>query len=297
MDRLESLEVYVRVIDLGGFAPAARALKRSPTMIAKHIDTLEATLGTRLLNRTTRALSATDVGLAYYDRARAILAEYEAASREAAAQQTSPHGVLRISLPGVFSAVISPVLAQFAAENPAVSLHLQAENRTVDLLDERIDLAIRGGILPNSSLIASKLAPVSVIVCASPAYIARRGAPTTLETLSGHECIAYAERSSGDVWTFVDRQDGTERNIHFPNIRHRANDADGQRALAIEGLGLIRLPEPLVRADIAQGRLVTLLGHVPEATRWLHAVYLPGRTMPLATRRLIEFLKARLTKL
>ncbi len=297
MDRLESLEVYIRVIDLGGFAPAARALKRSPAMIAKHIDTLEASLGTRLLHRSTRALSATDVGLAYYDRARAILAEFEAAHQEAAAQQISPHGVLRIALPGVFSATIGPVLAQFAAENPAISLHLRAENRTVDLLDERIDLAIRGGILPDSSLIAIKLAPISVIVCASPAYVQRRGAPTTLEALSGHDCIAYSERSSGDVWTFVDRRDGTERNIHFPTIRHRANDADGQRALATEGLGLIRLPEPLVRADIAAGRLVTLLSDVPEATRWLHAVYLPGRALPLATRRLIEFLKAHLREI
>ncbi len=296
MDRLESLNVFVHVVDSGGFAPAGRALRRSPAMVAKHIDALEALLGTQLVRRTTRRLFLTEAGLAYYQRARAILAEFEEANREAAAQQISPKGSLRIALPAAFDAVISPILADFAAENPGVSLDLLADDRTLDMLEQRIDLAIRGGTLPDSSLIARKLAALSVIVCASPDYINRRGAPTSPEDLPEHDCIAYTERLSGDVWTFTD-PDADEIKVQFERVRHRANSAEGQRALAMRGLGLIRIPEPLVRDDIAAGRLLRVLERRTEAKRWLYAVYPPGQSLPLATRRLIDMLQSRLTSL
>ena len=296
MDRLESLNVFVHVVDTGGFAPAGRALRRSPAMVAKHIDALEASLGAQLVRRTTRRLSLTEAGSAYYKRARTILDEFEEANREAAAQQISPQGLLRIALPAAFDAVISPILAEFAAENPNVSLDLLADDRTLDMLEQHLDLAIRGGTLPDSSLIARKLAPLSVIVCASPGYIERRGAPTSLEDLPTHDCIAYTERLSGDVWTFSD-PDAGEIKIHFERVRHRANSAEGQRALAMQGLGLILVPEPLVRDDIAHGRLAPVLEERTEAKQWLYAVHPPGRSLPLATRRLIDMLRSRLKSL
>ena len=296
MDRLESLNVFVHVVDTGGFAPAGRALKRSPAMVAKHIDALEASLGAQLVRRTTRRIALTEAGLAYYRRARTILAEFDEASREAAAQQISPKGLLRIALPAAFDDIISPILADFAAENPGVNLDLLADDRTLDLLGQRIDLAIRGGTLPDSSLIARKLASLSVIVCASPDYIERRGAPTSPKDLPAHDCIAYTERLSGDLWTFTDPDVG-EIKVQFERVRHRANSAEGQRALAMRGLGLIRIPEPLVRDDIAHGRLLRVLERQPEAKRWLYAVYPPGQSLPLATRQLIDMLQLRLTSL
>ena len=239
----------------------------------------------------------TDAGRAYLDRARKLLAEFDQANREAAARQTTPAGVLRVTLPSAFDYVISPVLAAFAAENPEVSLDLLISNRALDLLDEHVDVAIRGGILPDSNLMARKLVAMEVLVCASPSYIDRRGAPTSIDDLPDHDCISYTERASGDAWTFVDAAGGTKRVVQFTHIRHRANSAEGQRALALAGLGLVQIPEPLVRADIAEGRLVRLLEHLPEAKRWLQAVYLPGRKLPLATRTLINFLETRLIEL
>jgi DNA-binding transcriptional LysR family regulator len=204
-DRLTGIEVFVRAMRLGGLSAVARDLGMSPAMAAKHLDGLEARLGVTLVNRTTRRLSLTEAGEAYLDKAERLRAELGEAEAEASARTVTVGGLLRVSAPAAFGMLhIAGLIAGFHRLHPAVTVELGLNERFVDLLEERWDMAIRVGKLVDSSLVARKLTGIRVNVCASAAYLAARGTPRTIGDLAGHDCLGYTLSSLGGTshWRF-----------------------------------------------------------------------------------------------
>ncbi|MBP1872092.1 DNA-binding transcriptional LysR family regulator [Ensifer adhaerens] len=193
MDRLTSMTVFVKAVDLGSFAAAAEDLDLSGPMVGKHVRFLEERLGVRLINRTTRRQSLTEFGRAYYDRCRVILAEAEAADALAADQLGEPRGRLRVTMPALLGRrCVAPILTEFARKYPGLELELSFGDRIVDLVEDRYDLAIRTGALEDrAGLIARRLASHGMIVCASPSYVERYGAPRQIDDLCGHHAVIY----------------------------------------------------------------------------------------------------------
>ena len=290
MDRFAAIEAFVRVVESGGFAAAARSLRLSPAMVSKHVATLEARLATRLLHRTTRRVSLTDAGQAFYDRATLVLRELDDAERLTTAFQARPEGLLRLTAPSAFASRLSPILSQFAEAYPGVRLDVLCDDKVVDLVENRLDLAIRIGRLPDSSLVARKIMPAPVAVCAAPSYLAARGTPSKLEDLVHHDCIAYTHQWAGEGWAFANADGTGEIVVRLANTPYRTNNAEIQRTLALSGKGLAQLPRFIVEEDIAAGRLVPVLTGMPNLDRWVHAVYPPGRQLPLTIRIFIDFL-------
>ena len=208
MDRLTSLTTFVRVVDSGGFSAAGRRLNMSTTMVSNHIKALEDRLGARLLNRTTRKVSLTEVGKAYYDRCTQILAELEQADEVAGALQSKPRGILRIYSATHVVPFVAPVVAEFLKRYPEVKVDLTMGERTVDMIDEGFDLAIRLTPPPDSSLIVRSLATWRHVLCCSPGYIKQYGPLRQLSELADRNCLRHALHPHGDEWRFVDRNDG-----------------------------------------------------------------------------------------
>ena len=284
MDRFSSMEAFVKVVADGGFAPASRGLRISPAMVGKHVRGLEARLGVRLLNRTTRAVSLTEAGRAYHARCVAILHSIAEAERTAEASNERPRGPLRITVPvGATASWIGPAIADFAATYPDVAMDVVCEDRVADLVQERFDVAIRIGVLSNSSMVARKLAPVALVLCAAPTYLARSGTPRTIEDLSKHSGLAYAYQWAGDGWS-LNGEDGAERVVHMMNPVHRSNNGSVIQALALRGAGIAQLPLFMVEVDLAAGHLVEILPDRRPQDRWIHVIY-PSGQQPVRTVR------------
>ncbi len=206
MDRLTSLTAFVRVVDTGGFSAAGRRLNMSTTMVSNHVQALEDRLGARLLNRTTRKVSLTEVGRAYYDRCIQILADIEQADDIAGALQSTPRGTLRIYTATHIVTFIAPVVAEFLAKYPEVKVDLSMGERTVDIIDEGFDVAVRMTPPPDSSLITRNLATWRHVLCCSPGYLEQHGRPQQLSELSGHNCVRHVNYPFDDEWRFFDRK-------------------------------------------------------------------------------------------
>ena len=201
MDRLAEMEAFVQVVDHGGFTDAARKMGLSKSAVSKHVSALEARLAVRLLNRTTRRVSPTEVGLAYYDRARSVLAEAAEADSMVTAMQATPKGSLRVSAPVSFGvAQVAPAVARFLCDYPEVDVNMVLDDRFVELVAEGFDLAIRIGTLADSSLKARKLAVARSVIAASPGYLAEAGTPRSIDDLSEHRLLHYSQLSSGNFW-------------------------------------------------------------------------------------------------
>ena len=199
MDRLSEMEAFTRVVELGGFTDAARKAGLSKSAISKHVAALETRLGARLLNRTTRRVSPTEIGLAYHDKAISVLSAAADADAMATTMQGAPTGEMKISAPLTFGPrFVSPALASFLNKHPDISARLEFDDRMVELVSEGFDVAIRIGDLPDSSLKARKVAETEVNLIASPKYIERHGAPQSLDDLSKHELLHYSHLSSGN---------------------------------------------------------------------------------------------------
>tara|TARA_B100002003_G_scaffold230011_1_gene239834 strand:- start:45 stop:965 length:921 start_codon:yes stop_codon:yes gene_type:complete len=276
MDRLSEMEAFVRVVDLGGFTDAARKMGLSKSAVSKHVASLEDRLGARLLNRTTRRVSPTEIGLAFYDRAIRVLAEAEEADTMVSTMQDNPRGELRISAPFSFGIrALAPAISDFLKKYPDISVHMVLDDRFVELVAEGFDLAIRIGDLPDSSMRARKLADAEVMVVASPAYVAAHGAPASVQDLASHNLLHYSNLSSGNVWRLAG-PGGQERQVRAVG-RLTINNGDALRQAAIDGLGIAMLPDFIVGDGLASGELVEL---VPEARRpplGVYAVYPQGR--------------------
>ncbi len=289
MDRLTEMEIFTRVVELGGFTEAAKRLGLSKSAVSKHVASLETRLGARLLTRTTRRVSPTEIGLAYFDKARDVLSAAHEADAMAAAMQDAPTGELKISAPLSFGLRhVAPAVSGFLCRYPAVSARLQLDDRRVELVAEGYDLAIRIGDLPDSTLIARKLAETDLILVASPAYLARRGTPETLDDLSDHDLLHYTNNASGPVWR-LRAANGEERPVRIGG-RLSVNNGDALAAAAAEGLGVVLGPHFIVSHLLASGALVEVLPRHQPPPIGIYAVYPAGRFPQPKLRVFVDYL-------
>lgn len=297
MDRLTSMAVFVKAVDLGSFAAAATALDLSGPMVGKHVRFLEERLGVRLINRTTRRQSLTEFGRAYYESCRVVLAEAEAADALAADHLSEPRGKLRVAMPVHFGRrCVTPILLQLAKQYPTLELDLSFSDRFADLAEDGYDLAIRTGDLEDKAgVIARRVARQRMIVCASPSYLKKQGRPRRIEDLGSHQAIIY--RRSGRVrpWLFP-RQDQPPVEV-TPANRLRLDDLDAIADAATTGIGLAWLPGWLVRERIQTGALVQLWPDQPAFLYDCHALWLQTPRLPLKVRLAVDALAAGLPKL
>ncbi len=292
MDRFAAMATFIKVVDKGSFAAAGVATGLSAPMVGNHVRYLEAHLGGLLLNRTTRRQKLTELGQAFYERCRTIMAEFEAAEADALGLHGTPRGVLRVSAPHSIGSVVLPgVISAYLTRHPEVEVDLVLNDSRVDLMEQGFDVAIRGGRLPDSGLVGRALAPLHLVPCAAPAYIARCGAPALLTDLARHECLDFTGSSTPGVWFFM--QAGAQVPVSVRG-RLRVNSGHAQRAAALDGLGIALLPEMLVRADFATGALVRVLPDETPLTRPIHALMLQNRRPSAKIRSFVDFLAATL---
>lgn len=276
MDRLAEMEAFTRVVELGGFTEAAKKLGLSKSAVSKHVAALETRLGARLLNRTTRRVSPTEIGLVYYDKAQDVLTAAAEADATATAMQDAPTGELKISAPLSFGLrYVAPALAAFLRDFPNVSARLQFDDRTVELVSEGFDMAIRIGELPDSSLKARKLAETELNLVASPAYIKARGAPDSIEALNDHEILHYTNNAAGNSLK-LRAPSGEERSVRVGG-RLSINNGDALLIASLDGLGLTYCPNFICADHLRSGALVEVMGRFKPAPTGIYAVYPAGR--------------------
>jgi DNA-binding transcriptional LysR family regulator len=288
MDRLDVIATFIKVAELASFTAAAGALNISRTVASDRVMQLEARLGVKLLNRTTRRVSLTEAGLAYLERARLALATLEAAEEEASTLSARPRGVLRVNAPVTFGARhVAPAVASFLAAHPELGVELTLADRRVNLLEEQVDVAVRIGRLEDSSLMARRLAPCRSIVCAAPAYIAARGMPVHPADLAKHDCLSYAYAADGDLWRF--EREGQQETVRVGS-RIWSNNGEALAYAAIAGLGIALKPTFIVGEALRDGRLVPVLPGWTVPPLGVHAVWPPNRFLPFKTRAFIDHL-------
>lgn len=295
MDRLASMAAFAKVVDSGGFSAAGRRLNMSATMVSNHIRALEEHLGARLLNRTTRRISLTDVGKAYYERCTQILAELEDADRIAGALQSMPRGRLRLYVGTHIVRFIAPMMADYLALYPDVDVELTIGVRMVDMVAEGFDLAIVPTPRPDSSLIVRRLANWRPVLCCAPAYLERHPAPATLADLQHHNCLRYAHYPFGDEWRFTG-PDGAPAAVRVRG-RLLTNSAEALRATALRGQGLFLAPTFIVGHDLNEGRLVAVLKDYRPVEFAFNAVYPHRHHLSAKVRSFIDLLAERLAEL
>lgn len=291
MDRVTSMQVFVKVVDAGSFAGAASELGLSPAMVAKHIRALEERLQVTLIRRTTRRQSLSDFGTVFLDRCRHILAEVDAAEGLAAETHTTPRGLLRVNAPVTFgSTSLATALPDYLHAHPEVTVDLSISDRMVDLVDEGYDAVIRIGDLTDTSLRARQLTPYEMALCAAPAYLVGRAEPRRPADLAGHVCLGFAHWVPRNQWVF-EGPEGTEAvQVSGPLV---ANMGHALRAAALAGLGLILQPRILLQPDIDAGRLVSLLPGWRHSARPMHVLTPPDRLRTRKLNSFVEFLARR----
>jgi DNA-binding transcriptional LysR family regulator len=290
------MAVFAKVVESANFAAAARHFDISPAMVTKHVRRLEERLGVRLLNRTTRRVSATEVGQNYYERCLRILSEVEDAERAASDLQSAPRGLLRLTTSVSFgSHQLAPAIADYLVAYPDVSVDLILQHNYVDLVEERIDLAIRLGQLADSSLIARKLYAVEMVLRASPGYLAANGTPLKPCDLAKHNCVIYTYAARG-AWTFTDQKKGKAEVIRISG-RLLANSGDALLASALKDAGIVLAPDYLVADELNAGRLIRLQSGYTTQETPVYAVYPHSHCLSAKTRTSIDFLAARFAQL
>lgn len=296
VNRSGELEVFVRVIELGGFSVAAREFGMTPSAVSKLISRLEERLGTRLVNRTTRKLQLTPEGCVFYERGTRILADL-AETERCASRHGTPNGRLRINANIPFGHhFLLPLLPEFLSMYAEISLDIVLTDEVVDLLEQRTDVAVRAGPLKDSALVARKLGEARKVIVGAPCYLARHGLPLTPDDLARHNLLGanYVRTQQGwPLW-----QDGVQRLVAVTG-NAQASDGEALRGLALAGLGLARLAVFQVREDIAAGRLTVVLEDFnPGDKEEFHAVFMgQGGYLPQRVRAFLDFLVARITSL
>lgn len=286
MDRFTTMQMFVRVVDRGGFGAAAEGSGMSTTMVSNHLRTLEARLGVRLLNRTTRRQSLTEIGAAYYAQCVDILARLDNADTAAGAMRATPRGTLRVSAPVTLgSHFLVPALADYLGRYPDVNIALILNDRLVDLVEGGFDAAFRFGRLADSGMVAHALGGLTRIICAAPDYLARHGTPAVPADLQAHRCLLFHYMDEEQDWVF----DGpTAETVHVEG-QLSVNNNSALLMAAVSGIGIAMLPDYLARADLAAGRLVRLFPKQAFPRAPLQLVHLADRAMPLKLRSFIDF--------
>jgi DNA-binding transcriptional LysR family regulator len=292
VDRFFAIQVFTRVVEQGSFAKAAERLGISTSACSRHVAELEAHLDSRLLNRTTRRLSLTESGQAFYDRCVQVLADLAEAEQAAAASAARPRGTLKLTCAISFGVRhVAPLVGAFAARHPEMRFDVQLSDRFVDLVEEGFDLAIRIGESPTQNLIARKLGETCLVPCAAPLYLREHGAPETPADLASHACLTYEYLPQRSTWRFRDRA-GREHAVRVAGPVH-ANNAEMLAAAAVEGIGIALEPDFIVGADLAAGRLVRILADYSPAPTSLYAVYPSRRHLSAKVRAFVGFLAER----
>jgi DNA-binding transcriptional LysR family regulator len=294
MDLFQAMSVYVKVVETGSMTAAAQECGISTTMVGNHLRALEQRLGVSLLKRTTRKQNLTEFGGQYYQRCLEVLGLV--ADSELLAEQVhseTPKGSLRITAPPVFGTErLVPALSEFAQRYPLIDLYVVMSNERMDLVDSGFDVAIRLGELESSSLIARPLQAYTLTLCASPAYLARRGTPQTPADLQQHDCLAFAYPAN-DNWRDTDklwRMTGDEGEVQVPvSGSLTINSSQGLRQAAINGMGITMLADALVQPDLASGKLVALLTAYKLPSRPMHLMYRQDRYRLPKLRAFVDF--------
>ena len=287
MDRLASLELFTRIVDRRSFTAAAADMKISRPVATAAIGALERRLGTRLLQRTTRHVAPTVEGEVYYRRCLAILAELEAADRDAGGAVA---GLLRVDAAGnLVRTMLLPALPDFLARHPALTVHLGEGERFVDLVREGVDCVIRAGELADSDMIVRRLGVMEEITCASPGYLARHGVPHSPDALAGHVMVGFVSSRTGQVLPLEFVRDGRTIMADLP-ARILVGGADTSVAAAKQGLGLIQAPRYRFTEDLASGALVEVLADFPPTPTPVSILYPPGRQLSLRVRVFVDWL-------
>jgi DNA-binding transcriptional LysR family regulator len=291
MDRFAGLESLVAVVEAGSFSKAAERLRVAKSVVSRRIGLLEQHLGVHLLRRTTRSLSLTEPGEAFYRHAVRILAELAEAEQSVSDSSTVLRGRLRIAAPLSFGLHhLAGALNEFLGEHPGIELDLDLNDREVGLVEEGFDMAVRIGSLRDSSLVARRLGTVRFVTCASPDYLARHGVPERPEDLRGHIGLHYANLPPAQAWVFA--RGSAESVVAIPNIRLRANNGDALASAAVAGLGIVNTPTFIVNELITRGRLVALLPEYRRAPIGIYAVFPPGRLPARRVKALTDHLAA-----
>jgi DNA-binding transcriptional LysR family regulator len=287
MDRMLCLAVFVAAVEEGSIAAAARRHGLSAVMAGRYLSGLEAGLAARLVQRTTRRLSLTDAGHAYFVRSKRILEEFEEANSEAADTHATPRGTLRIAAPITFGAMyMGQIVADFMAEFPGVSVEIQLQDRLVDLVEEGLDLAVRIGHLPDSDLVARALARCSMVSCASPTYLKRQGLPRTPAELTHHSRIGYLGTVSTPPWMFV-APSGATTTLDEP-CRFSANNTSMMLEVALRGFGIVYGPSFVFAKHLETGELVHTLADFESPYLPLHAITPTAKHVSQKARLFIE---------
>lgn len=294
-NRIGEMQVFLHVVEEGNFSEAARRLRMTPSTVSKLIARVEARLGVRLLERSTRKVVPTAEGQRYYDRSRLLLADLDEMERDLAQGASRVSGTVRVtSSVGFGTAAIEPLLPEFLRTYPSVALDLSLSDEIVDLYLDRTHVAFRVGPLADSGLTATKLGAVRRVVVASPDYLARRGVPRRAADLAAHDCLGFNFRHFVPVWPLHEDGQALEHAVTGPLI---ANNGETVRRMALAGLGLARIGEFHVRDDLRSGALVQVLGEATGGdTEDVHALFLGGGHMPQRVRVFLDFMTSRLRR-
>ncbi|CAM2138017.1 LysR family transcriptional regulator [Paraburkholderia tropica] len=289
--QLDDMRIFVNTVDAGNFTAAGHRLRLSKQFVSRRVAALEADLGARLLVRNTRKLAVTDLGQDFYERAKRILADVKEAEQAMSARRSEPRGLLKVSAPMSFGmAHLSPLVAEFLREHPDVRFDMDLSDRSVDVIGEGFDMALRIGRLADSTLVAQKLIDVRMIACCSPGYRRRRRAPQTPEDLAQHDCLPYGQQGRAP-WEFMVGGVRTPFEVHGPL---RANNGEVIRDAAIAGLGICYLPDFIVAGSVDAGVLVEVLEDYMPPPNALHALYPQHREASVTIRAFTQYLRERL---
>jgi DNA-binding transcriptional LysR family regulator len=292
VDRFQALSTFARVVETGSFVRAAGRLGMSVSAVSRQISELEAHLGVRLLNRTTRRLSLTEAGQAFYERSVQLLADLDEAETALTSQAVVPRGTLRLTCSASFGARhLAPAMAAFADRYREMRFDAELSERVVDLVDEGFDIAVRIGGTGAQNVVARKVGATRIICCAAPAYLKRRGVPKSPEELTVHDCLTYEYLPNRNVWAFRDRR-GNERSVRIDGPMH-ANNGRFLEALAVAGAGIVREPAFIVGPDVRAGRLKPILIDFESEPLTIYVVYPSRRHLSAKVRAFTDFLAER----
>ncbi len=293
---LDGMTVFVQVVECGGFTAAAKAMGNSTSFISKEVSRLEDRLGVRLLNRTTRTISPTDIGRLYFERCQQIIADAEETERSIFHLHDNPQGTLKVSAPISMSrCYLLDVLPQFLQTYPDIQLEIDLNDRFVDIVSEGFDVVIRGGILNDSNLISRKILSARGVLVASPDYLKRKGRPTHPSEIIHHDCIGYAYKAVSDYWEFIDEK-GNPLNIKITS-RVICNNAEMEEAFVKSGIGICMLPTFACEQALAEGSVVEILGDYMKRQINVYAIYPHRQHLSAKVRVFVDFLADHFSKI
>ncbi|GAB3515406.1 LysR family transcriptional regulator [Photobacterium alginatilyticum] len=293
MDQLGAMRAFIRVVQTGSFSAAAREKNTTQATISKKVAALETMLGVKLLTRSSRELSLTQVGAEYYEKCVSIIGELDEAEASARSQVASPKGIIRITAPVVFGRlVIAPILSEFLSLYPEIKVDLALSDKHVDLISEGVDVAIRARELEDSSLIARHLFDNPMLLVAAPEYLAQHGEPKEPTELRRHNCLVYSMLKTVNIWHFFHQ----DKNISVAvNGNFQGDNGDVILKLVLDGTGLAQLPVWMVDEHLKSGELKQILSDFVAKPLPFNAIYPQSRYVPLKVRCFVDFLKQKLS--